>query len=218
MKKKIVIIILASLFSCQKRQIVSTKEDDNKGCEEKVLDFLYPAHLEELINSNYICDTTIPFLENDKRKFIKQLSVYFSDKNFMLLVYDRKTRLLWDKKEDIIFAFKASEIDNFYFNKKDYKEIYPLKIYVLNKKLIPIYNIGGEQNSVFIDDAKKGRLIEYNIELKNKTVLKKLEDLEYVDILEIVDELKKKEFLKKDDVSSSLLEYFYYDTPVWTEL
>lgn len=217
MTYRTIILFLTFIFVLSCKQTTKNKPKSLKKCEAKISSFDYPADLENLINLNYKCDVNLPFIKNDNRKFTKNLHVIFSDQNYSLIHFDRKTRLLWDKREDIIFVFKACEIDNFYYNKPGYKELYPLTIYILNKELIPIFHLQGDQISVFQDDKENKKLKEFRIELENKSLIKNIDNIKYDNLIMIIKDLKSNKYLRKDSIGGSLLEYFYINPPIWTE-
>jgi hypothetical protein len=217
MKRQLFLIsILSFVISC--KQNTENKNNVTKECDVKISKFEYPGSLEKLVEIKYKCDTILPFIENDNLEFTKKLFVIFSDRNYSLINFDRKTRLLWDKREDIIFAFKASEIDNFYFNKSGYKELYPLTIYILNKQLMPIYHFQSNEISIFHDDKKNKKFKEFRIELEKKSLAKNIDVIEYENLVKIVKELNANKYMKKELIGGTLLDYFYKNPPVWTEL
>ncbi len=219
MYKQVILLLIFSLISACKQNL-ENKNISKSDCEVKVSKFKYPSSLEKLIEIKYKCDTILPFIENDTRKFTKKLYVIFSDQNYSLINFDRRTRLLWDKNEEIIFAFKAAEIDNFYFNKPAYKEIYPLTIYILNRKLLPIYHFQGNEISIFQDDKKNKKFKQFRIELEDKSLAKNIDIgvIEYENLVSIIKDLNANKFIKKESIGGTVLDYFYKNPPVWTEL
>lgn len=204
------------MFSCNNNQKVAIKVDTI--CEKKIDSFFYPKDLELLVEKNYICDSKVPFILNDNRKFCKNMKVVFSDKNFMLINFDRKTRILFDRNKDIIIVFKASEVDNFYFNKPEYKELYPLSFYVVDKKFLPKYHFSGNVISVFKDNVNEKKYDEYKITMKNNRLNINYNLFNYYDLINTIEELNKGNFLVKEEISPDILNYFYKSEPIWTEI
>lgn len=216
MKTTILIINLIFIFSCNNFRKVDIKEAPI--CDKKIDKFSYPKDLESLIEKKFICDSKVPFISNDNREFCKKMKVVFSDKNFMLINFDRKTRILFDRSKDIIIVFKASEIDNFYFNKPEYKELYPLSFYVVDKNFLPKYHFSGNIISVFKDNINKKRYDEYKISMKDHKLNINYIFFDYYDLIKTIQELNKGNFVVKDNISPDILNYFYKSEPIWTEI
>jgi hypothetical protein len=216
MKTSILLLNFILIFSCNNYRKLDNK--DYSKCEKKIDSFFYPKDLESLIEKNYICDNNIPFIFNDDRAFCKRMKVVFSDKNFMLINFDRKTRILFDRKEDIIIVFKASEIDNFYFNKPEYKELYPLSFYVVDKKFLPKYHFSGNIISVFKDNVNKKKYDEYKVSMKNHKLNINYNLFDYHDLIKTIKELNNGNFIVKEEIGPDILNYFYKNEPIWTEI
>lgn len=204
------------LVSCNRHQN-SIILQENMNCEKKVDSFNFPKDLESFEEKKYICDTIPPFIENGGRLFFKKMKITFSDKSFALINFDRKTKILFDKKENILLAFKASEIDNFYFNKPSNKEVYPLSFYVLDEKYLPKYHFAGEVISIFKDNVKMGKFEEYRIVMKNKPLNKNYELFKYSDLIKVITELNKGNYEIEKEISPDMLNYFYKEEPIWIE-
>ncbi|MFB9077058.1 hypothetical protein ACFFLS_03550 [Flavobacterium procerum] len=218
MKLKLCFIMINYILfvSCNRHQNSITLQE-NMNCDKKVDSFNYPKDLESLEEKKYICDNTIPFIENDERLFLKKMKITFSDKSFALINFDRKTKILFDKTENLLLVFKASEIDNFYFNKSSYKELYPLSLYVLDEKYLPKYHFAGEVITIFKDNVKMKKFEEYRVVMKNKPLNKNYELFKYSDLIKVIKELNKGNYEIEEEISPDMLNYFYKEEPVWIE-
>lgn len=216
--KKSIFIIFCSIcfFGCTKKEVqVVNKQND---CEKIIDSFSFPADLEVLDEKKYICDSVLPFIDNENRKFFNQMKITFSDKNFTLIFFNRKTKILFDKKENLLLVFKATEIDNFYFNKPSYKEHYPLTFYVLDEKYLPKYYFSGNVISVFKDNVRLKKFEEYKVVMNNKFLNDNYEVFNYSELINVVKELEKGNYTIKEDISSDILNYFYKEEPIWVEM
>ena len=216
--KKSILIIFCSIcfFACTKKEgQVANKQND---CEKIIDSFSFPADLEILDEKKYICDSVLPFIDKGNRKFFNQMKITFSDKNFTLISFNRKTKILFDKKESLLLVFKATEIDNFYFNKPGYKEHYPLTFYVLDEKYLPKYYFSGNVISVFKDNVRLKKFEEYKVVMNNKFLNDNYEVFNYSELINVVKELEKGNYTIKEDISSDILNYFYKEEPIWVEM
>lgn len=217
MKTYLIIINLIFLISCTKHKNPKSINKDFV-CENKIDSFCFPNDLELLEEKKYVCDNTLPFAKNEKIDLYKKMNIIFSDKNYILINFDRKTKILFDKKQKLLIAFKATEIDNFYFNKPNYKELYPLTFYILDEKLLPKYHFNGKTISVFKDNVKMNKFEEYKIVMNDKHLNKNYELFNYSDLIEVVKELNKGNYEINENIGTDILNYFYKDEPIWVEI
>lgn len=216
--KKSIFIIFCSIcfFGCTKKEVqVANKQND---CEKIIDSFSFPADLEILDEKKYICDSVLPFIDKENRKFFNQMKITFSDKNFILIFFNRKTKILFDKKENLLLVFKATEIDNFYFNKSGYKELYPLTFYVLDEKYLPKYYFSGNVISVFKDNVRLKKFEKYKVVMNNEFLNDNYEVFNYSKLINVVKELEKGNYTIKEDISSDILNHFYKEEPIWVEM
>jgi hypothetical protein len=211
------------IASCQekKEKTIEKVVRKNINCKEIVTSFNYPSDIELLKDKKYICDSTII----DKLKFNSSqndLKVYnnckliFSDKNYTLIEYDLRTRILNDKRNQLWLVFKAGEAGNFYFNNPKYKNIYGLsKIYILDDKLLPLYSFNNSRLRKY--RLNKSIEITESIEiiLSNKQISQDIDKMDYNGILQLVNELKNNKYSQK---SNWIEENYYINPPVWTDL
>ena len=119
---------------------------NNDSCRVMVFNFNYPDDLNRMDSLNYICRDS--FLQALVLKNDLKIVPLFSDRNYVLLNYDFRTKLLYDKRNDLFFCFKRS-VDSYNFNKES---IY--SIYILNKHGLPLYLINQFFSSVETDITK----------------------------------------------------------------
>lgn len=203
------------IASCQEKKSIMI------NCEERINHFNYPSDIELLESENYVCDSLIfnnfkiEYQQNDLKMY-EGFKIIFSDKNYCLAEYDLRTRLLYDRKENLWLVFKAGEVGNFYFNKPGYKNLYGLgNIYVLDKNLIPLYSFNklGLRKYRLNDEKKITESLD--IELKNTKISHNIDLINYNEILKITNELKSNNYIEKGNFRN---EYFYKNPPVWCDL
>lgn len=201
------------IFSCHEKK-------ENLDCEEKIRSFNYPADIELLEKKNFVCNGSIferldvKGQKNDLKSF-DGLKVLFSDKNYTLLEYDIRTRLLNDRKQNLWLVFKATEVNNFYFNKPGYKNIYGLfNIYLLDNNLMPLYSFNRSGIKKYRLNERKKITESVKISL-NKKITHDIDLINYDGILSIVKELKSDQYKEKEIWKD---EYYYKAPPVWSDL
>jgi len=212
-------IILAVLLFIQASCITSDKKGNknsissNDSCKAMLASFNYPDDLNRLDTLNYICQDS--FLQVSALKKDLKVVPLFSDRNYMLLNYDFRTKLLYDKRNGLNFCFKRS-VDYDSFNKES---IY--SIYVLDKNKMPLYLIEQlpfetETNiaKLYYDDRYPQL---YGYVVKRKTGKQPMiKDLSYADIVEISKELLNEEYILTN-------KFISYETPhfktksLWTD-
>jgi|GEM_PF-3371196 len=192
-------LLLFTLMFCSPNQ--------KENCLDKGIEIEYLSDIEKLIKDGYICEDEFNHFNIEE---LKKCKVLFSDLNYKVVYNGYKTRLLFDKRENLIIAINSAT--------PDFKiiESRPYALYVLDEKLMPIYAIarlGKKTFSVY--------QIEY---LKNEIVLSKALDLEstninvcnmkYNQIIDLIRKIKYKFTYKKE---KQTLDTYFYKVPFWTE-
>ncbi|MEA9412654.1 hypothetical protein [Flavobacterium sp. PL02] len=98
MKKAIIFSLLIS-FSCTNKQ----KEPD---CKDQGIKIAYLTDIDKLVQNGYICDNHFDDFGIDE---LKRCKVVFSDSNYKVLYNGFRSRVLFDKKENLKLAI------NYYF-------------------------------------------------------------------------------------------------------
>lgn len=180
---------------------------EKEKCIDREIELEYLGDITKLIADGYKCENKFDDLG------IKELSkskVLFSDVNYKIVYNGYKTRLLFDKRENLIIAINSVM--------PEFKvvESRPFSLYVLNDKLMPVYavaRLGDEKFAVYH--------FEY---INNKIVLSKAAEkeseninicnLKYSQIIDLIHKMKS--HFSYEHEHETLDDYFY-KIPFWTE-
>jgi len=192
-------LIVIFLFFCSCK--------DTEHCADRGIKVAFLSDIDKLIKDGYKCDNKFNHFNIDE---LKNCKVLFSDRNYKIVYNGYKTRLLFDKKENLTLAIN-SVTPHFTIIKGR-----PFSLYILNEKLMPVYAIaklGKENFSVY--------RIEY---LKNEIVISKAIDdeskninvctMKYTQIVDLTKKIKYKFSYKKE---KQTLDNYFYKVPFWTE-
>lgn len=209
------LILILLLFVCS-----SCSSEGGKGekihsdsCKVIISNFNYPNDLNRIDSLKYICS---PFLlENITDMKELRLSLSFNDKNFSLFNYDFRTKLLYDKRNDLLLCFKH-DVDYHDFSRKSIESVY-----ILDSSLMPQYILRWRfyvDNDNYIEKLYYGDVSStpYFLHIKLKRGNQpQLNKLNYDDIVEITKELIKGRYtLTKERYS---LDAHFKTIPLWTD-
>ena len=186
--------------------IFCTNKKDS-DCKDKGIKIEYLSDIDKLVQNGYICDNHFDDFGIDE---LKRCKVVFSDSNYKILYNGFRSRVIFDKKENLKLAIN-SLLPNFQSVKNR-----PFSLYILSDKLMPIYGItkfGVDRPSVFKIDYKNNKIIlseAVDKEGKNIDVNK----LTYQEILLLITKIKTKFTYK---LSEGTLDDYFYKVPYWTE-
>ncbi|MDR6969252.1 hypothetical protein J2X31_003279 [Flavobacterium arsenatis] len=192
-------LIAIFLFFC------SSKETEK--CIDRGIKVEYLGDIDKLIKDGYKCETKFNHFNIEE---LKNCKILFSDQNYKIVYNGYKTRLLFDKKENLIIAINS--ITPHFKIIKDR----PFSLYILNEKLMPVYAIArfGESNfSVFRIEYLNGKIIlskAIDEESKNINVC----NMKYTQIVDLTKKIKYKFSYKKE---RQTLDNYFYKVPFWTE-
>lgn len=191
------------------------------NCEKRIGSFNYPYDIELLEKEKYICGENIfdkfKIAERtDDLKMEKGFKLLFSDANYTLVEYDLITRLLYDKKNDLFLVFKASVPYSFYQKDKDGNLRGMFNIYFLDNQLLPLFSFNKVSGVKKFRINHNKKISEYiKVKLNNEDLSLDINKMNYTQILNIIDELKKENY----SVSGVWKEnYCYVNPPEWTIL
>ena len=198
--KRVIIFSLLIFFGCTNKQ----KELD---CKNQRIKIEYLTDIDRLIKNGYICDNHFDDFGIDE---LKRCKVVFSDSNYKILYNGFRSRVLFDKKENLKLAVNSLS--------PDFRPVKnrPFSLHVLNDRLMPVYGITKFTNvslSVFKIEYKNKKIVlseAINEESKNIDVNK----LTYQQILELIEKIKN---TFKYKVREKTLDDYFYKVPYWTE-
>ncbi|MEA9412653.1 hypothetical protein [Flavobacterium sp. PL02] len=180
------------------------KESD---CKDQGIKIEYLTDIDKLVQNGYKCDNHFDNFGVDE---LKRCQVEFSDSNYKVLYNGFRSRVLFDKKENLKLAINSLS--------PDFRPVKnrPFSLYVLNDRLMPVYGITKFTNvglSVFKIEYKNNKIVlseAINKESKNIDVNK----LTYQQILELIEKIKN---TFKYKVREKTLDDYFYKVPYWTE-
>lgn len=180
------------------------KETD---CKDQGIKIEYLTDIDKLVQNGYICDNHFDDFGIDE---LKRCKVVFSDSNYKVLYNGFRSRVLFDKKENLKLAINSLL--------PDFRPVKnrPFSLYVLNDKLMPIYGItkfGRDSLSIFKIEYKNKKIVlseALDKESKNINVCK----LSYSEIVKLIKNIKYDFVYKKQDTT---LDEYFYNVPFWTE-
>jgi len=219
MKKTIQIIFIFIISSCQihsgnnKSNVIIRYTDS--CCSEKITKFHYPEslnHLDTMYPDSYNYLDTIKYICNDTilAKKIRNETPYFSDKNYAIYYHDSYIKLLYDKRNDIFLCFKI------YSGLSNFKKELVHTIYFLDSNEFPLFSITKDtdiEGSIVLKyfyDKLNGRLYSKLLKLN---FYKKIEELEYDDIVKLGKMLKQKKYIEK--IEGFEYDEYYLEVPLW---
>lgn len=195
---KYIIISFFLFFSNQKTQ---------NPCSNKGIKIEYLKDLDKLIKNGYKCDNQF---NNFGISQLKNCEVLFSDSNYKVVSNNYKSRILFDKKENLTLAINS--VDPYF---RDIQKR-PFTLYILNNRLMPEYAIAklGKKNmSVFkIEYIKSKVIIKKAFEKESKNI--NVNKLTYSQIKVLIKKIKLK---FKYKLEKETLDEYYYKVPYWTE-
>lgn len=183
------------------------------SCNVLVTNFSYPEDLNRIDSMSYICSTS-SFEKVAVEKGLRLL-LRFDDKNFSLFNYDLRTKLLYDKGNDLLFCFKH-DIDHNDFSKESVESIY-----ILDRNLFPQYVLRWRfyvDNKNYIEkiyyERESSKPYFLHIKLK-RDIQPQLKELDYNDLIKITKELYKGEYTLTQERYA--LDSHFNTTPLWTD-
>ncbi|WP_433831139.1 hypothetical protein [Flavobacterium anhuiense] len=192
-------LLLFFIFTCTNKKEIE--------CKDQGIKIEYLTDIDKLVKNGYICDKYFDDFGIDE---LKRCKVVFSDSNYKVLYNGFRSRVLFDKKENLKLAINSIS--------PDFKPVKnrPFTLFILNNKLLPVYAISKFSNdslSVFkIEYIKKKILLSEAINRESKNI--NVNKLTYQEILSLIPKIKN-EFKYKPRKTS--LDDFFYDVPYWTE-
>lgn len=206
--------LLITQYSCMPNKSSNDKIKGNKPadtCKTLVSVFSYPEDFARLDSINYLCEESELVQVASKKDF--RIVLRFNDQNYSLFNYDFRTRLLHDKKADLLLCFKRS-IDYNIFSREAVE-----RIYILDENLMPLYAFGFLPQTretviekFFYDSGAQS----YFIELKDETP-PKLEGLSYAEIVRLSKKIKDGNYTVTNDRGFCCESPHFRTTPYWTE-
>jgi len=176
-------------------------------CIDRGINIEYLIDINKLVVDAYKCDSVFNDFNINE---LKECKVLFSDSNYKVVYDGYKSRLLFDKKENITITISTRT--------PTFKEIegVPFSLFLLNDKLLPIYAIS---------KLGKDKTYVYKIVyLKNEIIVSKATNKESIEIdvkklkyNEILNLLKKDIYKYTYKKEKQTLDIFYCDVPFWTE-
>ena len=190
-------------------------------CRSLIPLFEYPTQLNTLFDLNYRCNTLLFDELMDSQEL--EITVLFDDKFYSLAGYDANTRILIDKRNDIIFCFNRYR----WTHRFDRKTIH--RIYILDHEFMPEYVIvfHDELRDSMISFSGKTTVEKFDYDCSLKTlcswVLKLQGDyqpdqrqLSYSEIVRIAKILRDGNYIQTDELISYSSPYFE-KVPYWIE-
>lgn len=190
-------------------------------CRSLIPLFEYPTQLNTLFDLNYRCNTLLFDELMDSQEL--EITVLFDDKFFSLAGYDANTRILIDKRNDIIFCFNRYR----WTHRFDRETIH--RIYILDHEFMPEYVIAYYENlrnprisfsegtiiEKFEYDDTREELCSWVLRMKDD-YQPDLKKLDYSEIVRIVDNLRNGNYTQTTVLFSCLNPYFK-NVPYWVE-
>lgn len=193
------ILLVFFILSC------TTKKETE--CKNQGIKIQYLTDVDKLVQNGYICDKHFDDFGIDE---LKRCKVVFSDSNYQVLYNGFRSRVIFDKKENLKLAINSISPD---FQPVKNR---PFSLYILNEKLMPIYAITKFSNdslSVFkIEYVKKKILLSEAVDKESKNI--NVNKLTYQEILSLIPKIRN-EFKYKPRRTS--LDDYFYEVPYWTE-
>jgi len=192
-------LIAILLFFC------SGKETEN--CIDRGIEIEYLRDIDKLIKDGYKCENKFNHLNIEE---LKNCKILFSDLNYKIVYNGYKTRLLFDKKQNLTLAINS--VTPHFTIIKDR----PFSLYILDEKLMPVYAIakfGKDNFSVYRIEYLKGEIVvskAIDEESKNINVC----NMKYTQIVDLTKKIKYKFSYKKE---KQTLDNYFYKVPYWTE-
>lgn len=206
MKKLKLVVVLIFIFflgGCNLKE----KMNNKSKCLNKNIRLKYLSDLDNLIYNGYICDSSFNHFSNDR---LKKCKVVFSDSNYKIATNFDKTRIIFDKKNDLILAL------NYTYPDFKIRDDYSTGLYILNEKLMPIYSVTHswkEGMRVFNYKYKNGKCFVYKaIDEESKDI--NIDKLLYSDVVILINDIRNR-FVYID--TGLELDSYFYKTPYWTE-
>ncbi|MBE8723364.1 hypothetical protein [Flavobacterium hungaricum] len=198
MIKYSLLLVFLLVFCTNKKEV---------DCKDQGIKIEYLSDMDKLIQNGYVCDKHFEDFGIDE---LKRCKVVFSDSNYKILYNGFRSRVLFDKKENLKLAVNSLL--------PDFRPIKnrPFSLYILNDKLMPVYGItkfGVDSPSVFKIEYKNNKIILLDAvdkESKNIDVNK----LTYQQILLLISKIKN---TFKYKLSEGTLDDYFYKVPYWTE-
>ena len=177
---------------------------NEEACKSVIDTFNFPNDIQKMEKIHYICD-------KNANKWGKFLKLNFDDKNYTLLSYDEKTKILIDKTKHLILCFKSNEANNFdiSYNPKDGFTYGIYKIYYLDEDLMPLFSFYEDGIYEYKNDTVN-KQTKYSL-IQNKKP-KAFTELDYTGIVNLSKELFSKKQVLSDSVEISL---YYKDPYAW---
>ena len=206
--------IIITQYSCVPNQSSNDKVKNNEQadtCRILVSDFSYPVDFEILDSVNYVCgNSEIEQVAN--RKGLR-LALRFDDPNYSLFNYDFRTKLLHDKKNNLLLCLKRT-VDHPVFNRKSIE-----RLYILDENLMPLYAFG------FLPQTRKTVIEKFFYENNPESYLIKMKDksqpelelLSYSDIVRLSKSLKDGNYTVTNKRGFCCESPHFKTTPYWTE-
>ncbi|MNQ54136.1 hypothetical protein D3C85_681980 [compost metagenome] len=192
------LFFLLLLFCTNKKEV---------DCKDQGIKIEYLSDIDKLIQNGYICDNHFDDFGIEQ---LKRCKVLFSDSNYKILYNGFRSRILFDKKDNLKLAINSISPD---FQPVKNR---PFSLYILNDRLMPVYGITKFTNvglSVFkIEYSKKKIVLSEAIDEESKNI--NVNKLTYKEILELIKKIKD-EFKYKPKKTS--LDDYFYNVPYWTE-
>jgi hypothetical protein len=198
--KKVIVFSLLIFFGC-------TNKQKELNCKDQGIKIECLTDIDRLIKNGYICDKQFDDFGIDE---LKRCKVVFSDSNYKVLYNGFRSRVLFDKKENLKLAVNSLL--------PDFRPVKnrPFSLYILNDKLMPVYSIakfGNTTMSVFKIDYKNNKIIlseAVDEESKNININK----LSYQQILVLISKIKNNFTYQP---TKGTFEDYFYKVPLWTE-
>ena len=198
--KKVIVFSLLIIFGC-------TNKQNEPDCKDQGIKIEYLMDIDKLVQNGYICDNHFDDFGINE---LKRCKVEFSDSNYKVLYNGFRSRVLFDKKENLKLAVNSLL--------PDFRPVKnrPFSLYVLNDKLMPVYGITKFTNvplSVFKIEYKNKQIIlteAVDKESKNIDVNK----LTYQEILVLIKKIKN---TFKYKPKKGTIDDYFYKVPYWTE-
>jgi hypothetical protein len=176
-------------------------------CKDQGIKIEYLTDIDKLIQNGYVCDRKFDNFGIDE---LKECKVLFSDLRYKILYNGFRSRVMFDKKENLKLAVNSIS--------PDFKPVKnrPFSLYILNDKLMPVYGITKFSNvdfSVFKIEYKNNKVIlseAVDKESKNIDVTK----LTYKQILLLIPKIKNTFTYR---LKKETLDNYFYNVPFWTE-
>jgi len=182
-------------------------ERKSETCVDRGIEIEYLIDIDKLIKDGYKCEEDF---NNFNTEELKNCRLLFADANYKVLYNGYKTRLLFDKKENLKIAINSIT--------PDFKTIKdrPFALYVLNENLMPVYAIAKLGSNVI--SVYKSEYVKNEIVLKRATEKEanniNIGDFKYTEILQLIKKMKSGFSYKKE---KKTIDPYFYNVPYWTE-